>query len=102
MQVFKNIKIFLERDIVGLKPATNNLVYLASEADCDDEIKLPVTTLKSCPHTKVLTGLADTHIYLVNFSILNRLLDSRADRFVLFSPVRTYLIHLISNWTSSK
>ncbi len=76
------MKYFLERDIVGLKPGSGHLVYLASEADCDEEIKLPVTTLKSCPHTKLLTGLADTHIYLISFSLLSRLIEASTERYL--------------------
>ncbi|CAL8125779.1 unnamed protein product [Orchesella dallaii] len=73
-------KIKQERDIVGVKPGTNNLVYMASEADCEEEVKLPVSTLKSCPHTKILTGLVDTHVYLIKNSLLNRLLAATSER----------------------
>jgi len=73
-------KIKNERDIVGIKPTTNNLVYLTSEADCDEEIRLPVPTLRSCPHTKLLTGLTDTHIYLIRYPLLNRMFATSSDR----------------------
>lgn len=64
-------KVQQDRDIVGIEPTTSRLVYLAPEADLDENISLPLTTVKKCPHFKLLTWLKDSHIYLIRKRVLD-------------------------------
>jgi hypothetical protein len=45
----------LERDIVGVKKDTGEMVLLASEADLDEDLSIPVSTLKRFPHFQIIT-----------------------------------------------
>jgi NDP-sugar pyrophosphorylase family protein len=62
-------KLKPERDIVGISPDEMALVFLASEADFEDSISLPLTTIRKCPHVKLLTNLTDAHIYIIKKTV---------------------------------
>jgi len=66
----------VERDIVGIKGCTQELVFMASEADLDDELELPLNTLNKFPHFKIFTWLTDTHLYIMKNEIIQKLLPS--------------------------
>jgi len=55
------------------------MVMLASEADLDDDLPIPVSTLKHHPNFKIITNLTDTHCYIVKKKVLEKLLDPEVD-----------------------
>jgi translation initiation factor eIF-2B subunit gamma len=65
----------LERDIVGVKKDTGEMVLLASEADLDEDLSIPVSTLKRFPHFRIITNLTDAHVYVMKKKLLDKLND---------------------------
>lgn len=70
---------FLERDIFGIEEETQELVYMASEADLDEELNLPTSLLRKFPNFKLLTWLTDCHLYVVKKKVLDKLFDKFDD-----------------------
>jgi translation initiation factor eIF-2B subunit gamma len=88
-------KVKQERDIVGLRPGNNQLIFMASEADFEDNLNIPVEVLFASPHTKINTSLMDAHVYLLKRDLLERyvLTKETAD---LLSVKGEFLPHLIA------
>lgn len=60
-----------EKDIIGTDALTSSLVFMASEADCEEHlIGVPFTTITKCPHIKLRTNLSDSHIYIIKKKVL--------------------------------
>jgi len=66
-----------ERDIIGISDATDQLVFMASEADFDEELSIPTATFTKFPHIKIISWLIDAHIYLIKKSVLEILEDHK-------------------------
>lgn len=63
----------IERDIVGVTEPGGELVFMASEADLDEDLVLPTPSLRKFPNFKLLTWLTDAHLYIIKKSLLDRL-----------------------------
>jgi hypothetical protein len=72
-------KPVIERDIVGIMDDSQELVFMASEADLDDELVIPTSTLDKFPNFKLLTWLVDCHLYIVKKQVLDKLFENTND-----------------------
>jgi len=81
------------RDILCLHPETSQLLFLGSEADFDDdEISLPLNTLRSL-HLKLLTSLIDTHIYILQKNLLEKQLTANKSHVSLKGELLPFMIN---------
>lgn len=63
---------------MGLRPGNNQLIFMASEADFDEELAVPLDVLQASPNTKIFTSFMDTHVYLFRREVLERRVQDSA------------------------
>lgn len=68
-----------ERDLVGINPDNDRLLFLASTSDFEDTMALPAHLLRSHGKVVIHSGLVDAHIYLVKRWVVDYL--AKTDRF---------------------
>lgn len=68
-----------ERDLVGINPSNDRLLFLASTSDFEDTMALPAHLLRSHGKVVIHSGLVDSHVYLIKKWVVDFL--SRSDRF---------------------
>lgn len=54
-----------EKDLVGINPRNDRLLFLASTSDFEEQVLLPGHLLRSNGNINIHSGLVDAHIYLV-------------------------------------
>lgn len=54
-----------ERDLVGINPKNDRLLFLASTSDFEEVVSLPSHLIRSNGKINIHSGLVDAHIYLV-------------------------------------
>lgn len=64
-----------EKDLIGIDPQTNRLVFLASASDFENELTLPKTLIRKHPHIVFHSHLIDSHIYIIKHWVLKYLKD---------------------------
>lgn len=68
-----------ERDLVGINPNNDRLLFLASTSDFEETMALPAHLLRSHGKVVIHSGLVDAHIYLVKKWVVEYL--AKTDRF---------------------
>jgi translation initiation factor eIF-2B subunit gamma len=68
-----------ERDIVGINPINDRLLFLASTSDFEDTMTLPAHLIRSHGKIVIHSGLIDAHVYLVKKWVVDYL--GKSDRF---------------------
>lgn len=68
-----------ERDLVGINPANDRLLFLASTSDFEDTMTLPAHLIRSHGKIVIHSGLIDAHVYLVKKWVVDYL--GKSDRF---------------------
>lgn len=68
-----------ERDLVGINPVNDRLLFLASTSDFEESMALPAHLLRSHGKVVIHSGLVDAHIYLVKKWVVDYL--AKSDRF---------------------
>lgn len=68
-----------ERDLVGINPNNDRLLFLASTSDFEDTMSLPAHLLRSHGKIVIHSGLVDSHVYLIKRWVVDFL--ARSDRF---------------------
>lgn len=68
-----------ERDLVGINPINDRLLFLASTSDFEDTMTLPAHLLRSHGKIVIHSGLVDSHVYLIKKWVVDFL--ARSDRF---------------------
>lgn len=66
-----------ERDLIGVHPETNRLVYLASISDLDEKLHLPGHLLRKNGRMVLHSKLLDSHIYLMKKWVVEFLVESK-------------------------
>ncbi|GAB6031024.1 Eukaryotic translation initiation factor 2B, subunit 3 gamma, 58kDa [Chamberlinius hualienensis] len=61
----------VERDLVAIENDSKRLLFMASEADFEDEVVLKPRILKSCPRFKVYSNLQDAHVYIISNTVFD-------------------------------
>lgn len=64
-----------EKDIIGLEVESKRLILLNSEADFEDNLSIRMSILKKHPKIRITTNLFDAHLYIMNKSTMNYLLE---------------------------
>lgn len=72
-------KLKHERDLVGINPINDRLLFLASTSDFEETMSLPAHLLRSHGKVVIHSGLVDAHIYLVKKWVVDHL--AKSDRF---------------------
>ena len=54
-----------EKDLVGINPQNDRLLFLASTSDFEEQVSLPGHLIRSNGKINIHSGLVDAHIYLV-------------------------------------
>lgn len=65
-----------ERDLVGINPENDRLLFLASTSDFEDTMALPAHLLRSHGKMVVHSSLVDAHVYLVKKWVVDYLAKS--------------------------
>lgn len=73
------IKHKQERDLVGINPVNDRLLFLASTSDFEETMTLPAHLLRCHGKVVINSGLVDAHIYLVKKWVVDYL--AKSDRF---------------------
>lgn len=68
-----------ERDLVGINPINDRLLFLASTSDFEESMALPAHLLRSHGKVVIHSGLVDAHVYLVKKWVVDYL--AKCDRF---------------------
>lgn len=68
-----------ERDLVGINPDNDRLLFLASTSDFEDTLTMPAHLLRSHGKVVIHSGLVDAHVYLVKKWVVDYL--AKSDRF---------------------
>jgi len=90
-----------ERDIIGVKEDTQELVFMMSEADLDDELALPFATLHKYPTFKLVTWLTDCHLYIVKKVALDLLFTKHDNEEKYISLKGEFLPWIVQRKTQS-
>ncbi|KAL1457872.1 hypothetical protein WDU94_008057 [Cyamophila willieti] len=91
-------KIKMERDVVGVDPATNQLVLLASASDFEENLPFQLNLLKKHGSIKLLSKLLDSHLYIINHWVIDYLSNKES-----ISTIKGELLpHVISKQNSKK
>lgn len=86
-----------EKDLVGINPDNDRLLFLASTSDFEDTMALPAHLLRSHGKIVIHSGLVDAHIYLVKKWVVDYL--AKCDR---FSTIKGELLPFIIKKQMSK
>jgi len=76
-----------------VNPETSELLFLASEADFEEQITFPLAALRQCPNVKLHTAYIDSHIYVIRKGVLeehllpNKSVDMDYDHILFDSTV---------------
>lgn len=79
-----------ERDLVGINPENDRLLFLASTSDFEDSMTLPAHLLRSHGKVVIHSGLVDAHLYLVKKWVVDFLAKSE-----VFSTIKGELLPFI-------
>lgn len=82
-----------ERDLVGINPENDRLLFLASTSDFESTMTLPAHLLRSHGKIVIHSGLVDSHIYLVKKWIVDFLAENKSNRG--FSTIKGELLPFI-------
>lgn len=69
--------MFLERDIVGIDPATNRLVLLSSESDYEETMVISRGFLRKHGKIRLHSKLLDAHFYVIKHWLCQYLSHNR-------------------------
>lgn len=64
-----------ERDLIGINPQNNRLLFLASTSDFEETMKLPGHLLRANGKVVLHSALTDAHIYLMKKWVVDFLTD---------------------------
>lgn len=91
-------KIKIERDVVGLDTITNQMVFLASTSDFEENLPFQLSLLKKHGSIKLMSKLLDSHLYVINRWVIDYLSNTE-----LISTIKGELLpHIINKQNSRK
>ena len=62
---------------MGLDQQTSRLVFMTSEADCDEDVTFMKSIFKLFPHVKVHSNLVDAHLYIFKKWVIDYVASNR-------------------------
>ncbi|XP_044297797.1 translation initiation factor eIF-2B subunit gamma [Varanus komodoensis] len=80
-------KLVEQRDFIGVDDSGKRLLFMANEADLDEEIVIKRSILQRHPRMHIRTGLMDAHLYCMKKCVVDFLVDNRS-----FTSIRSELI----------
>ncbi|XP_060629390.2 translation initiation factor eIF2B subunit gamma [Anolis sagrei] len=80
-------KLVEQRDFIGVDGSGKRLLFMANEADLDEEIVIKRSILQKHPRIHIRTGLMDAHLYCLKKSVVDFLVENRS-----FTSIRSELI----------
>ncbi|XP_025942469.1 translation initiation factor eIF-2B subunit gamma isoform X2 [Apteryx rowi] len=86
-----------QRDFIGVDDTGKRLLFMANEADLDEELVIKRSILQKHPRMHVRTGLMDAHLYCLKKYVVDFLVENRT-----ITSLRSELIpHLVRKQFSS-
>uniref|UniRef100_A0A8C8SNZ7 Translation initiation factor eIF2B subunit gamma n=1 Tax=Pelusios castaneus TaxID=367368 RepID=A0A8C8SNZ7_9SAUR len=76
-----------QRDFIGVDDTGKRLLFMANEADLDEELVIKRSLLQKHPRMHIRTGLADAHLYCLKKYVVDFLVENRS-----FTSIRSELI----------
>ncbi|XP_042318777.1 translation initiation factor eIF-2B subunit gamma isoform X2 [Sceloporus undulatus] len=80
-------KLVEQRDFIGVDDSGKRLLFMANEADLDEEIVIKRSLLQKHSRIHIRTGLMDAHLYCLKKSVVDFLVENRS-----FTSIRSELI----------
>nr|CAG32728.1 hypothetical protein RCJMB04_34b5 [Gallus gallus] len=86
-----------QRDFIGVDDTGKRLLFMANEADLDEELVIKRSILQKHPRMHIRTGLMDAHLYCLKKYVVDFLVENRT-----ITSLRSELIpHLVRKQFSS-
>uniref|UniRef100_A0A8D0GGT7 Translation initiation factor eIF2B subunit gamma n=1 Tax=Sphenodon punctatus TaxID=8508 RepID=A0A8D0GGT7_SPHPU len=76
-----------QRDFIGVDDTGKRLLFMANEADLDEELVIKRSILQKHPRMHIRTGLVDAHLYCLKKYVVDFLVENRS-----FTSIRSELI----------
>ncbi|XP_048395970.1 translation initiation factor eIF-2B subunit gamma isoform X3 [Stegostoma tigrinum] len=76
-----------QRDFVGVDETCKRLLFMANEADLDDELVIKKSLMQKYPKIHIKTALVDAHLYCMKKWVLDFLVENKS-----FMSIRSELI----------
>ncbi|XP_048458081.1 translation initiation factor eIF-2B subunit gamma [Rhincodon typus] len=76
-----------QRDFVGVDDTCKRLLFMANEADLDDELVIKKSLMQKYPKIHIKTALVDAHLYCMKKWVLDFLVENKS-----FMSIRSELI----------
>ncbi|RXM28367.1 Translation initiation factor eIF-2B subunit gamma, partial [Acipenser ruthenus] len=67
-----------QRDFVGVDSSGKRLLFMANEADLDEELVIKKSIMRKHPRMHIKTGLVDAHLYCLKKSVVDFLADNKS------------------------
>ncbi|XP_027693726.1 translation initiation factor eIF-2B subunit gamma isoform X1 [Vombatus ursinus] len=67
-----------QRDFIGVDGTGKRLLFMANEADLDEELVIKASTLQRYPRIHFQTGLVDAHLYCLKKYVVDFLVENRS------------------------
>ncbi|KAJ7332800.1 hypothetical protein JRQ81_014980 [Phrynocephalus forsythii] len=80
-------KLVEQRDFIGVDDSGKRLLFMANEADLDEEIVIKRSILQKHSRIHIRTGLMDAHLYCLKKCVVDFLVENRS-----FTSIRSELI----------
>nr|XP_020638989.1 translation initiation factor eIF-2B subunit gamma [Pogona vitticeps] len=80
-------KLVEQRDFIGVDDSEKRLLFMANEADLDEEIIIKRSILQKHSRIHIRTGLMDAHLYCLKKCVVDFLVENRS-----FTSIRSELI----------
>uniref|UniRef100_A0A8C4S9M0 Translation initiation factor eIF2B subunit gamma n=1 Tax=Erpetoichthys calabaricus TaxID=27687 RepID=A0A8C4S9M0_ERPCA len=67
-----------QRDFVGVDSSGKRLLFMANEADLEEELVIKKKVMNKHPRIHIKTGLVDAHLYCLKKSVVDFLVDNKS------------------------
>ncbi|XP_064415510.1 translation initiation factor eIF-2B subunit gamma [Latimeria chalumnae] len=67
-----------QRDFIGVDNTGKRLLFMANEADLENELVVKKSIMKKYPRMHIKTGLVDAHLYCLKKSVIDFLVENRS------------------------
>ncbi|KAI1883235.1 hypothetical protein AGOR_G00243130 [Albula goreensis] len=67
-----------QRDFVGVDSSGKRLLFMANEADLDEDLVIRKSIMRKHPRMRIRTGLLDAHLYCLKKSVVDFLADNKS------------------------
>ncbi|XP_035276064.1 translation initiation factor eIF-2B subunit gamma isoform X1 [Anguilla anguilla] len=67
-----------QRDFVGVDSSGKRLLFMANEADLDEDLVIRKSIMRKHPRMRIRTGLLDAHLYCLKKSVIHFLAENKS------------------------